>query len=36
MQEKSGIIKKWSKDIKKNAQEAVLEISVWEERFDDE
>lgn len=31
--EKDGLIRKWQKDMERNAEQASIEISVWKERF---
>lgn len=32
-QAKDGLLRKWEKDMRRNAEQAEIEISVWEERF---
>lgn len=32
--EKNGLLKKWSKDLKRNAEQASIEIEVWRNKFD--
>ncbi len=34
--QKQGLIKKWGKDLWRNAEQAEIEIEVWKERFMDE
>lgn len=33
--QKQGLLRKWGKDAKRNAEQAVIEIKLWEERFDE-
>ena len=33
--QKQGLLRKWSKDMKRNAEQAIIEIKIWEERFDE-
>ncbi|MCD7712048.1 MAG: hypothetical protein LUJ25_04920, partial [Firmicutes bacterium] len=35
-QYKSGLLRKWEKDMKRNAEQAEIELAVFEERFNDE
>ncbi|MCD7735303.1 MAG: hypothetical protein LUH48_09315 [Clostridiales bacterium] len=32
--QKDGLLSKWRKDLKRNAEQAEIEITVWKERFD--
>lgn len=34
--QKQGLLKKWSKDLQRNAEQAEIEIEVWKERFGNE
>ena len=31
--EKKGLLRKWEKDMRRNAEQAEIEIAVWKERF---
>ncbi len=31
--QKQGLLKKWEKDLLRNAEQAEIEIEVWKERF---
>lgn len=33
--QKQGLLRKWRKDMKRNAEQAIIEIKIWEERFDE-
>ena len=32
--QREGLLNKWKKDLKRNAEQAKIEIEVWKERFD--
>ena len=34
--QREGLLKKWEKDLKRNAEQAEIEIEVWKERFGNE
>lgn len=34
--QRDGLLKKWEKDMRRNAEQAEIEISVWKERFENE
>ena len=34
--QKEGLVRKWKKDLQRNAEQAVIEIYVWKERFESE
>ena len=34
--QKQGLLKKWKKDLTRNAEQAEIEIEVWKERFENE
>ena len=31
--QRAGLLKKWEKDLRRNAEQAGIEIEVWKERF---
>jgi len=34
--QKDGLLRKWEKDLKRNAEQAKIEIEVWKEMYGDE
>ena len=34
--QKEGLVHKWEKDLKRNAEQAAIEMEIWKERFDND